>query len=202
LVLISTKDSINSVSNESEIEKSKPVDNKLKTHPINLDNNRDSYKKVGNRKDSMYDQSSNTNNISNIITNDNNNNWSNVKTERGSTGGQTKQMNKQEKAFKQLLAIVIGFTLCFTPYFIVFLLNPMCNCVSDNVFNITLWLGYFNSTLNPFLYAMNSRQKCFTNDKKKKNRPVQTFKNKMTVSISSRKNPTLNSNSRSIPKKV
>jgi hypothetical protein len=35
-------------------------------------------------------------------------------------------MNKQEKAFKQLSAIVFGFTLCFLPYFIVFMIVAIC----------------------------------------------------------------------------
>ncbi|CAF0739109.1 unnamed protein product [Brachionus calyciflorus] len=68
-------------------------------------------------------------------------------------------MNKQEKAFKQLSSIVIGFTLCFLPYFIVFLIVAICeDCVSNEVFTVTLWLGYFNSTMNPFLYALSNKR--------------------------------------------
>lgn len=68
-------------------------------------------------------------------------------------------MNKQEKAFKQLSAIVVGFTLCFMPYFIVFLIVAVCeDCISDEVYTVTLWLGYFNSTMNPFLYAMSNKR--------------------------------------------
>lgn len=68
-------------------------------------------------------------------------------------------MNKQEKAFKQLSAIVIGFTLCFLPYFIVFLIVAICeDCISDEVFTVTVWLGYFNSTMNPFLYALSNKR--------------------------------------------
>lgn len=68
-------------------------------------------------------------------------------------------MNKQEKAFKQLSSIVIGFTFCFTPYFIVFLIVAICeNCVSDQVFTVTVWFGYFNSTINPFLYALSNKR--------------------------------------------
>ncbi|RNA39437.1 histamine H1 receptor [Brachionus plicatilis] len=68
-------------------------------------------------------------------------------------------MNKQEKAFKQLSSIVIGFTFCFTPYFIVFLIVAICeNCVSDEVFTVTVWLGYLNSTINPFLYALSNKR--------------------------------------------
>lgn len=73
-------------------------------------------------------------------------------------------MNKQEKAFKSLAAIVIGFTVCFTPYFTVFLIVAICeNCVSNDLFTVTLWLGYLNSTINPFLYALLSNRKKSTN---------------------------------------
>jgi len=67
-------------------------------------------------------------------------------------------MNRQEKAFKQLSAIVIGFTLCFLPYFIIFLIVALCeNCVSPQVYTFVVWLGYFNSTINPFLYALSNK---------------------------------------------
>jgi hypothetical protein len=67
-------------------------------------------------------------------------------------------LNKQEKAFKQLSLIVIGFTICFLPYFIVFLIVALCeDCVSERFQSFTVWLGYFNSTINPFLYAFTNR---------------------------------------------
>ena len=67
--------------------------------------------------------------------------------------------NQQEKAFRQLAAIVIGFTICFLPYFVLFLIVALCNdCVNDNLFKLTIWLGYINSTLNPFLYALSNRK--------------------------------------------
>jgi hypothetical protein len=86
-------------------------------------------------------------------------------------------MNKQEKAFKQLAAIVIGFTLCFLPYFVVFLIVAMCEeCISETVFTATLWLGYLNSTINPFLYAI-SNKRFF---KRKSNLQRQTVFNRTT----------------------
>ena len=67
--------------------------------------------------------------------------------------------NKQEKAFRQLAAIVTGFTICFLPYFVLFLIVAFCNdCVNNNLFILTIWLGYINSTLNPFLYALSNRK--------------------------------------------
>ena len=64
-------------------------------------------------------------------------------------------INKQEKAFKQLATIVICFTFCFLPYFICFVIVAFCeDCVSERQYTLTIWLGYLNSALNPFLYAL------------------------------------------------
>jgi hypothetical protein len=68
-------------------------------------------------------------------------------------------MKKQEKAFSQLAAIVIGFTICFMPYFVIFMVVALCpNCVNTFVFELALWLGYVNSTINPFLYTLSSQR--------------------------------------------
>ncbi len=66
-------------------------------------------------------------------------------------------LNKQEKAFKQLVAIVVGFTLCFTPYSVIYLLVALCkDCVPTSCHTLAVWLGYLNSTINPFLYALST----------------------------------------------
>lgn len=57
------------------------------------------------------------------------------------------------------MLIVVGFTVCFTPYFTVYIVVALCeNCISTELFTVTLWLGYLNSTLNPFLYALSNRR--------------------------------------------
>jgi hypothetical protein len=76
--------------------------------------------------------------------------------------------NQQVKAFRQLAAIVIGFTICFLPYFVLFLIIALCDdCVNEYFFKLTIWLGYMNSTLNPFLYAFSNRGHIKTLCKKK-----------------------------------
>lgn len=66
--------------------------------------------------------------------------------------------NQQEKAFRQLFAIVFGFTCCFLPYFILYMVVAYCgSCVSERVLTATVWLGYVNSTINPFLYALSNK---------------------------------------------
>jgi hypothetical protein len=66
--------------------------------------------------------------------------------------------NQQEKAFRQLFAIVFGFTCCFLPYFILYMVVAFCgSCVSERLLTGTIWLGYVNSTINPFLYALSNK---------------------------------------------
>ncbi len=65
--------------------------------------------------------------------------------------------NQQEKAFRQLFAIVFGFTCCYLPYFILYMVIAFCDlCVSDRIRTAAIWLGYINSTINPFLYALSN----------------------------------------------
>jgi hypothetical protein len=67
-------------------------------------------------------------------------------------------LNQQEKAFRQLFAIVFGFTCCFLPYFILYMVVAFCEpCVSQRLVTATIWLGYVNSTINPFLYALSNK---------------------------------------------
>ncbi|CAF1273156.1 unnamed protein product [Rotaria sordida] len=66
--------------------------------------------------------------------------------------------NQQEKAFRQLFAIVFGFTCCFLPYFIIYMVVAYCgSCVSERIVTATIWFGYVNSTINPFLYALSNK---------------------------------------------
>ncbi len=64
---------------------------------------------------------------------------------------------KEKKAATQLGVIVGAFILCWLPYFTLFMVVAYCGqdkCVNDTVFTVTIWFGYFNSTLNPILYPL------------------------------------------------
>jgi len=62
---------------------------------------------------------------------------------------------KELKAARQLGVIMCAFMICWLPYFIVFLVVAVCpKCTGDSLNNVTLWLGYINSTLNPVLYPL------------------------------------------------
>ncbi|KAF2901845.1 hypothetical protein ILUMI_04341 [Ignelater luminosus] len=65
--------------------------------------------------------------------------------------------SKRERKAAKTLAIITGaFVVCWLPFFILALLMPLCeSCnISGYIINFFLWLGYFNSTLNPVIYTI------------------------------------------------
>lgn len=72
-------------------------------------------------------------------------------------------LTKEIKAARQLGVIMGAFTICFLPYFILFLVVAFCDgCIDPGLLTAMTWIGYLNSTLNPFLYPM-----CNTNFRRK-----------------------------------
>ncbi|XP_062979451.1 histamine H1 receptor [Elgaria multicarinata webbii] len=66
---------------------------------------------------------------------------------------QSLHVNRDRKAAKQLGIIMAAFMLCWIPYFVLFMVMAFCeSCYNRPVHMFTIWLGYVNSTLNPFIY--------------------------------------------------
>ncbi|KAM9307791.1 5-hydroxytryptamine receptor 5A [Gastrophryne carolinensis] len=62
---------------------------------------------------------------------------------------------QKEKRAALMVGILIGvFVLCWIPFFITELINPLCSCDIPPIWkSIFLWLGYSNSFFNPLIYT-------------------------------------------------
>ncbi|NXF91030.1 HRH1 protein, partial [Eubucco bourcierii] len=64
-------------------------------------------------------------------------------------------VNRERKAAKQLGVIMAAFMLCWIPYFVLFMVTAFHGHEQfPALHTFTVWLGYVNSTLNPFLYPL------------------------------------------------
>ncbi|XP_043269309.1 octopamine receptor beta-3R-like isoform X3 [Venturia canescens] len=73
---------------------------------------------------------------------------------------QTKSWRAEHKAARTLGIIMGAFLLCWLPFFIWYLTTSLCGdtCQCPNVVvTIVFWIGYFNSALNPLIYAYFNR---------------------------------------------
>ncbi|KAM8712757.1 hypothetical protein ACLKA7_013140 [Drosophila subpalustris] len=66
---------------------------------------------------------------------------------------ETLEAKRERKAAKTLAIITGAFVVCWLPFFVMALTMPLCAAcqISDSVASLFLWLGYFNSTLNPII---------------------------------------------------
>lgn len=66
---------------------------------------------------------------------------------------------REHRATITLFIIMGAFSVCWLPYFTLFTISPLANVkASPLVQEIFLWMGYFNSFINPFVYGMTNRE--------------------------------------------
>uniref|UniRef100_A0A1A9VFV0 Octopamine receptor beta-2R n=1 Tax=Glossina austeni TaxID=7395 RepID=A0A1A9VFV0_GLOAU len=69
------------------------------------------------------------------------------------------KMKREHKAARTLGIIMGTFILCWLPFFLWYTITTLCDSCSvpNIVVAILFWIGYFNSTLNPLIYAYFNR---------------------------------------------
>lgn len=70
------------------------------------------------------------------------------------------KMKREHKAARTLSIIMGTFILCWLPFFLWYVITSLCGdpCYTpDVVVAVLFWIGYFNSTLNPLIYAYFNR---------------------------------------------
>ncbi|GAB0092528.1 Octopamine receptor beta-3R [Sergentomyia squamirostris] len=82
-------------------------------------------------------------------------------TPKGGSVRQTKGWRAEHKAARTLGIIMGVFLLCWLPFFLWYVITTLCGeeaCpCPDIVVAVLFWIGYFNSTLNPLIYAYFNR---------------------------------------------
>lgn len=73
--------------------------------------------------------------------------------------GRLAKFRRQKKAAKTLGIVVGVFIICWFPFFFLLPFSTLCiKCnIPDLLFDVFFWTGYFNSCLNPIIYACSSR---------------------------------------------
>lgn len=66
---------------------------------------------------------------------------------------------RERRVAKSLAVVVGGFLLCWSPFFAVYLIEPFCSSCSFHpiLLGCLVWLGWLNSAINPFIYALNNK---------------------------------------------
>ncbi|XP_009665353.2 histamine H3 receptor isoform X2 [Struthio camelus] len=66
------------------------------------------------------------------------------------------KLQQDKKIAKSLAIIVCVFAVCWAPYTLLMIIRGACQgtCVHNSLYEITFWLLWLNSALNPFLYPL------------------------------------------------
>ena len=66
---------------------------------------------------------------------------------------------RERKTFVTLTYIIFTYLACWVPFHFVFDVSAIWpTAVPESLYTATFWLTYFNSTLNPFLYAFSNKE--------------------------------------------
>uniref|UniRef100_G3PMX2 G-protein coupled receptors family 1 profile domain-containing protein n=1 Tax=Gasterosteus aculeatus aculeatus TaxID=481459 RepID=G3PMX2_GASAC len=69
---------------------------------------------------------------------------------------QASRLSRDKKIAKSLAIIVCIFGICWAPYTLLMIIRAACSgeCVANHWYDVTFWLLWLNSAINPFLYPL------------------------------------------------
>uniref|UniRef100_A0A672SLK9 Histamine H3 receptor-like n=1 Tax=Sinocyclocheilus grahami TaxID=75366 RepID=A0A672SLK9_SINGR len=72
------------------------------------------------------------------------------------SGGHLARLSRDKKIAKSLAVIVCVFGVCWAPYTLLMIIRAACSgsCVEHHWYEVTFWLLWLNSAINPFLYPL------------------------------------------------
>lgn len=73
-----------------------------------------------------------------------------------SRAAQPSRLSRDKKIAKSLAIIVCVFAICWAPYTLLMIIRAACRgrCIQHHWYEVTFWLLWLNSAINPFLYPL------------------------------------------------
>lgn len=79
-----------------------------------------------------------------------------IQSQAFSRNGEHSRLSRDKKIAKSLAVIVCIFGMCWAPYTLLMIIRAACSgtCIEHHWYEVTFWLLWLNSAINPFLYPL------------------------------------------------